>query len=148
MTSSCNLISYLTHKYKRIPRNDNEDEKKRNNLISINGNESKENIVDEWLIEQFKNKLKKVATIVGNLNKPLALYCGIIEESEDSAKEEIVLHNQKYITVQVFTRGGYIPTSFHEQYVFTIDKFISWIIKERKNREMILQCLAAVDGSI
>ena len=142
------MISYLTHKYKRIPRNDNEDEKKRTNLISINGNESKESIVDEWLIEQFKNKLKKAATIVGNLNKPLSLYCGIIEESEDSAKEEIVLHNQKYITVQVFTRGGYIPTSFHEQYVFTIDKFISWIIKERKNREMILQCLAAVDGSI
>ena len=80
----------MTHKYKRIPRNDNEDGKKRNNLISINGNESKESIVDEWLIEQFKNKLKKVATIVGNLNKPLALYCGIIEESEDSAKEEIV----------------------------------------------------------
>lgn len=138
----------MTHKYKRIPRNDNEDEKEQNNLISINGNESKESIVDEWLIEQFKNKLKKAATIVGNLNKPLALYCGIIEESEDSAKEEIVLHNQKYITVQVFTRGGYIPTRFHEQYVFTIDKFISWIIKERKNREMILQCLAAVDGSI
>ena len=137
----------MTHKYKRIPRNDNEDGKKPTNLISINGNDSKESIVDEWLIEQFKNKLKKVATIVGNLNKPLALYCGIMEESEDSAKEEIVLHNQKYITVQVFTRGGYLPTSFHEQYVFTIDKFISWIIKERKNREMILQCLAAVNDS-
>ena len=137
----------MTHKYKRIPRNDNEDGKKPTNLISINGNDSKESIVDERLIEQFKNKLKKVATIVGNLNKPLALYCGIIEESEDSAKEEIVLHNQKYITVQVFTRGGYLPTSFHEQYVFTIDKFISWIIKERKNREMILQCLVAVDDS-
>ena len=138
----------MTHKYKRIPRNDNEEEKEQNNLISIIDNESKESIVDEWLIEQFKNKLKKAATIVGNLNKPLALYCGIIEESEDSAKEEIVLHNQKYITVQVLTRGGYIPTSFHEQYVFTIDRFISWIIKERKNRDMILQCLAAVEGSI
>jgi hypothetical protein len=55
-----------------------------------------------------------------------------LEESEDAAKEEIVLHNQKYITVQIFTRGGFIPTSFQEQYVFTIDKFIWWILKEEK----------------
>jgi hypothetical protein len=138
----------LTHKFKRIAPNDRKDKKEQNNLISINEKESKESIVDEWLIEHFKNKLRKAAAMIGSLNRPLALYYGIIEESEDSAKEEIVLHNQKYITVQIFTRGGFLPTNFHEQHVFTIDKFISWIVKERKNREMILQCLAAVEDSI
>jgi hypothetical protein len=117
-------------------------------LVSIKRDESKDNIVDDWLIEHFKNKLKKAAEIIGALNKPLPLYCGIIEEDEDSAKEEIVLHNQKYISVQIFTRGGFLPTTFHEQHVFTIDKFISWIIKERKDRNMILQCIEAVENSI
>jgi hypothetical protein len=76
------------------------------------------------------------------------LYSGILDENEDSATEEIVLHNQKYITIQIFTRGGFIPTSFHEQHVFTIDKFISWIVRERKDREMMLHCLAALDDSL
>lgn len=138
----------MTHKFRHITPNDKEVEKKLNNLIFLNIKESKESIVNEWLIEHFKDKLKKAATLAGTLNRPLVLYYGIIEESGDSAKEEIVLHNQKYITVQILTRGGYLPTSFHEQYVFTIDKFISWIVKERKNREMILQCLTAINDSI
>lgn len=148
MASSRNFITHLTHKFRHITANDKEVEKELNHLISINIKESKDSIVNEWLIEHFKNKLKKAATVAGTLNRPLVLYYGIIEESEDSAKEEIVLHNQKYITVQIFTRGGFLPTNFHEQYVFTIDKFISWIVKERKNREMILQCLMAVNDSI
>ena len=138
----------MTHKFRHVTPNDKEVEKELNNLVFLNIKESKESIVNEWLIEHFKNKLKKVAAVVGTLNRPLILYYGIIEESEDSAKEEIVLHNQKYITVQIFTRGGFLPTSFHEQYVFTIDKFISWIVKERKDREMILQCLTAINDSI
>jgi gamma-glutamylcysteine synthetase len=75
----------------------------------------------------------------------LTLYSNIIEESEDSAKEEIVLHNQKYITVQTFNIGGFLPSSFQEQQIFTIDKFIIWVIKERKDREIILQCLEALE---
>lgn len=138
----------MTHKFRHITPNDKEVEKELNNLIFLNIKESKESIVNEWLIEHFKDKLKKAATLAGTQNRPLVLYYGIIEESGDSAKEEIVLHNQKYITVQILTRGGYLPTSFHEQYVFTIDKFISWIVKERKNREMILQCLTAINDSI
>ena len=112
-------------------------------LIAVD-EKSKDSIVDEWLVEHLKNKLKKAAAIVGRLDKPLALHSNILEESEgDAAKEEIVLHNQKYITVQIFTRGGFVPTIFEEQHIFTIEKFISWIIQERKNgsRKMILQCL-------
>ena len=138
----------MTHKFRHVNPNDKEVEKELNNLIFLNIKESKESIVNEWLIEHFKNKLKKAAAVAGTLNRPLILYYGIIEESEDSAKEEIVLHNQKYITVQIFTRGGFLPTSFHEQYVFTIDKFISWIVKEKKDREMILQCLTAINDSV
>jgi len=147
VASSHNFITHLAHKCRHATPNDKDVQKELNNLISINI-ESKESIINEWLIEHFKNKLKKAATVAGTLNRPLVLYYGIIEESEGSAKEEIVLHNQKYITVQIFTRGGFLPTNFHEQYVFTIDKFISWIVKERKNREMILQCLMAVNDSI
>ena len=148
MASSYNFVTHLTHKFRHTTPYDKDVQKELNNLISINTTESKESIIDEWLIEHFKNKLKKAATVAGSLNRPLVLYYGIIEESEGSAKEEIVLYNQKYITVQIFTRGGFLPTSFHEQYVFTIDKFISWMIKERKNREMILQCLTTVNDSI
>jgi tRNA nucleotidyltransferase (CCA-adding enzyme) len=139
---------YLTHKFKRTHPNDKKVETKQNNLISINEKEHKDNIVDDWLVERLKNRLKKIVTIVGTQNRPLVLYSGIIDESEDSATEEIVLHSQKYITIQIFTRGGFLPTSFHEQHVFTIDKFISWIVKERKDREMISQCLAALDDSL
>jgi hypothetical protein len=147
VASPHNFTTHLAHKFRHATPNDKDVQKELNNLISINI-ESKESIINEWLIEHFKNKLKKAATVAGTLNRPLVLYHGIIEESEGSAKEEIVLHNQKYITVQIFTRGGFLPTSFHEQYVFTIDKFISWMIKERKNREMILQCLTTINDSI
>jgi hypothetical protein len=147
VANSHNFTTHLAHKFRHATPNDKDVQNELNNLISINI-ESKESIINEWLIEHFKNKLKKAATVAGTLNRPLVLYYGIIEESEGSAKEEIVLHNQKYITVQIFTRGGFLPTSFHEQYVFTIDKFISWMIRERKNREMILQCLTTVNDSI
>jgi hypothetical protein len=143
----------LTNKQSKIttsnPKVKNRKEDKKL-LIAVDEEKKKaiDSIVDEWLIEHFRNKLKKAAAVVNRLNKPLALYTNILEESEDAAKEEIVLHNQKYITVQIFTRGGFIPTSFQEQYVFTIDKFISWIIQERKNgiRKMILQCLETLQN--
>jgi hypothetical protein len=143
----------LTNKQSKIttsnPKVKNRKEDKKL-LIAVDEEKKKaiDSIVDEWLIEHFRNKLKKAAAVVNRLNKPLALYTNILEESEDAAKEEIVLHNQKYITVQKFTRGGFIPTSFQEQYVFTIDKFISWIIQERKNgsRKMILQCLETLQN--
>lgn len=139
---------YLTHKIRRSHHNAKEIGTEQNNLISINERNHTDSIVDDWLIEHLKNRLKKVATIVGSQNRPLVLYSGILDENEDSATEEIVLHNQKYITIQIFTRGGFIPTSFHEQHVFTIDKFISWIVRERKDREMMLHCLAALDDSL
>ena len=110
-----------------------------------NKKRTQDTIVDEWIVENFRNKLKKAAVIVSTLNKPLTLYNNIIEESEDSAKEEIVLHNQKYITVQTFTRGGFLPTSFQEQHIFTIDKFIAWTINERKDHEIILQCIDTLE---
>lgn len=111
---------YLTHKIRRSHHNDKDVGTEQNKLISINERNHKDSIVDDWLIEHLKNRLKKVTTIVGSQNRPLVLYSGIIDENEDSATEEIVLHNQKYITIQIFTRGGFIPTSFHEQHVFIL----------------------------
>jgi hypothetical protein len=139
---------YLTHKIRRSHHYDKEVGTEQNNLISINDGNHKDSIVDDWLIEHLKNRLKKIATVVGAQNTPLVLYSGILDENEDSATEEIVLQNQKYITIQIFTHGGFIPTSFHEQHVFTVDKFISWIVREKKDREMMLHCLAALDDSL
>jgi hypothetical protein len=143
----------LTNKQSKTTSNPNKvkNSKEDNKLLIAVDEKNKaiDSIVDEWLIEHFRNKLKKATAVVNRLNKPLALYSNILEESEgDAAKEEIVLHNQKYITVQIFTRGGFIPTSFEEQHIFTIDKFISWIIQERKNgsRKMILQCLETLQN--
>ena len=82
--------------------------------------------------------------IASALNKPLALYNNIIEESEDRQKKKLC-SIQKYITVQTFTRGGFLPTSFQEQHIFTIDKFIAWAIKERKDHEIILQCIDTLE---
>ena len=72
-----------------------EDKNKKNN---------QDTIVDEWIVENFRNKLKKAAVIVSTLNKPLTLYNNIIEESEDSAKEEIVLHSEIYYSSDIYSR--------------------------------------------
>lgn len=117
-------------------------------MLAIDNKDKKETekaIVDKWLIEHFRNKLKMAITLVAKLNRPLILYSKILEENEDSAKELIMLHTQRYITVQIFVRGGFIPTTFQEQHIFTIDKFISWVIEKRKDREIILQCLEALE---
>ena len=117
-------------------------------MLAIDNKDKKETekaIVDKWLIEHFRNKLKMAITLVAKLNRPLTLYSKILEESEDSAKEIIMLHTQRYITVQIFVRGGFIPTTLQEQQIFTIDKFISWVIEKRRDREIILQCLEALE---
>lgn len=117
-------------------------------MLAIDNKDKKETekaIVDKWLIEHFRNKLKMAVALVTKLNRPLTLYSKTLEESEDSAEEIIVLQTQKYITVQIFARGGFIPTTFQEQRIFTIDKFISWVMEKRKSKEIILQCLEVLE---
>jgi hypothetical protein len=101
--------------------------------------ENREKIIEGWLIEKFRDKLRKASIISGQKDKPFVLYRNIIEESEDALEEEIATVNEKYVVVQVFSHGGFLPTSFQKQQIFTLDKFIRRILKS--NRVLLLQCL-------
>ena len=52
----------------------------------------------------------------------------ITEESEDALEEEVATVNEKYVVVQVFSHGGFLPTRFSKQQIFTLDKFIRRIL--------------------
>ena len=86
----------------------------------------------------FMNKLRK-ASIIASRKGPYTLYRYIVEESEDAVQEEVATVTDKYVVVQVFTYGGFLPCNFQKQSVFTLDKFTRVMLK--RNRNLILQCL-------
>ena len=103
--------------------------------------------LDDWVIERFREKLKKASIIASRLTKPLILYRKTLEESECATEEEIAtLVSGRYVIVQVYTQGGFIPLSFHQQYVFSVDEFPKWIMK--RSRELVLQCLETMDDEL
>ncbi|MFZ0510121.1 MAG: hypothetical protein WAM14_00830 [Candidatus Nitrosopolaris sp.] len=105
--------------------------------------DEKQVTLDDWVIERFREKLKK-AIIANRLGKPLVLYRKTLEESECSSEEELAtIVSEKYVLVQVYTQGGFIPLSFQQQYVFSLDEFPKWMMK--RSRELVLQCLEAMD---
>jgi hypothetical protein len=99
--------------------------------------------LDEFLVKKFKEKIEKLLLISNNNNHPIILYRRTIEENEVSIEEEIASVSEKYVIIQIFTHGGYLPVLFREQHVFTPDEFIYWILK--RSRSMLLQCLENID---
>jgi hypothetical protein len=99
--------------------------------------------LDEFLIKKFKEKIEKILLISNNNKYPIILYRRTIEENEVSIEEEIASVSEKYVIIQIFTHGGYLPVLFREQHVFTSDEFIYWILK--RSRSMLLQCLENID---
>jgi hypothetical protein len=99
--------------------------------------------LDEFLIEKFKEKMNKILLISNKNNHPIVLYRRTIEENEVSIEEEIASVSEKYVIIQIFTHGGYLPVLFREQHIFTPDEFIYWILK--RSRSMLLQCLENID---
>ena len=99
--------------------------------------------LDEFLIEKFKEKMNKILLISNKNNHPIILYRRTIEENEVSIEEEIASVSEKYVIIQIFTHGGYLPVLFREQHIFTPDEFIYWILK--RSRSMLLQCLENID---
>ena len=79
-------------------------------------------------------------------NYPIVLYRRTIEENEVSIEEEIASVSEKYVVVQIFTHGGYLPVLFREQHIFTPVEFPYWIIK--RSRSMVLHCLDNIDEII
>ena len=102
--------------------------------------------LDEFLIKKFKEKIDKVLLISNKNNYPIVLYRRTIEENEVSIEEEIATVSEKYVIVQIFTHGGYLPVLFREQHIFTSDEFTYWIIK--RSRNMVLHCLENIDEFI
>jgi len=99
--------------------------------------------LDQWLVERLRDKLVKASLLAGRLRHPILLYRKTIEESEQSAEEEIATVCKDYIIVQVIVYGGFIPPSFHEQYILKPDKFASWVM--HRSRELVMQCLENIE---
>ena len=99
--------------------------------------------LDEWLVERLRDKLAKTSQLAGKLSHPILLYRKTMEESEQSAEEEIATICKDFIIVQVIVYGGFIPPSFQQQYIFTPDKFASWVM--HRSRELVMQCLENIE---
>ena len=99
--------------------------------------------LDEFLVKKFKEKIEKILLLSNNDEHPIILYRRTIEENEVSIEEEIASVSEKYVIIQIFTHGGYLPVLFREQHIFTPDEFIYWILK--RSRSMLLQCLENID---
>jgi hypothetical protein len=99
---------------------------------------TEELIVDDWLVEQFRTKLKKASIIAMRKNRPFILYNNVIEESEHAVEEEVITVGGKHVIVQVISYGGFVPVNIQKQQIFTLDKFSLWIMKE--SRDTLLQC--------
>ena len=99
--------------------------------------------LDEFLVKKFKEKIEKILLISNTDEHPIILYRRTIEENEVSIEEEIASVSEKYVIIQIFTHGGYLPVLFREQHIFTPDEFIYWILK--RSRSMLLQCLENID---
>jgi hypothetical protein len=95
--------------------------------------------VEDWLIDILVDKLRKACTIVSRKKIPFILYRNIIEESEACVQEEVATLADKYVVVQVFSYGGFIPSTFQRQHVYTIDRFTRIILK--KNSALFFECL-------
>ena len=106
--------------------------------------DEKQVTLDEWVLERFIDKLKKAATLTNRYDKPLVLYRRTIEEFESAGEEEVcTLINESYALVQVYTHGGFIPLTFQQQFVFSLDDFPRWVMK--RSRDLVLQCLEAIE---
>ena len=67
-----------------------------------------------------------------------------IEETENAVEEEICYLTGIHIVQIVYAYGGFVPSTFQKIEVLTLDKFIKWILQERK-KDLLLQCLDGLD---
>jgi hypothetical protein len=107
---------------------------------------NKQVTLDECLSQRFNDKLRKASIIASRTSRPVILYRNTIEENDNAAEEELATVNEKYVIVQVFTHGGFIPPNFQQQFVFTLEEFPAWIIQ--RSHDLLLQCLESLDEQI
>lgn len=110
----------------------------------LRGEKQDDDTVEKWLAERFEDKLRKTSHIIKQTHRPILLYRNTIEESEDALREQIGLVIGKYIVIIMYAYGGFVPSTFQEVEVHTLDKFTKWIVKKGK-RDLLLQCLENID---
>jgi hypothetical protein len=108
--------------------------------------EEKQVIVEDWLMDILMDKLRKASTIVSQKDIPFILYRNIIGESDTCVQEEVATLVEKYVVIQIFSYGGFIPSSFQRQHVFTIDRFTRLIL--RKNSALFFECLESLKTAL
>ena len=111
---------------------------------SLRGEKQDDDTVEKWLAERFEDKLRKTSLFIKQTHRPILLYRNTIEESEDALHEQIGLVIGKYIVIIMYAYGGFVPSTFQEVEVHTLDKFTKWIVKKGK-RDLLLQCLENID---
>lgn len=103
---------------------------------------------DEFLIENLKKKLEKVALYLSKSEngKPLIMYTTLLDEESEYGEQELAIINENFVVIQVITFGGFVPISIQHQRVFTFEEFSLWIFKRSGN--LFLQCLSTVDEAL
>ena len=100
--------------------------------------DEKQVTLDTWLGERFVDKLTKASLLAGHAGKPFVLYRNIIEETGYAVQEEVGIVSEKYVVVEMFTYGGFLPSTFQQQYVFTLSEFPTWMMQ--RSHEMFFRC--------
>ncbi|HEY6885392.1 MAG TPA: hypothetical protein VI278_15260 [Nitrososphaeraceae archaeon] len=101
--------------------------------------DEKQVTLDTWLCERFVDKLTKASLLVGRAGSPFVLYRNIIEDTEYAVQEEVGIVSEKYVVVEMFTYGGFLPSTFQQQYVFTLSEFPTWMMQ--RSHEMFFRCV-------
>jgi hypothetical protein len=142
------LKSYQIHN-----SNENYQSKKNKVYVSIHESHNKQStikeeeqnvIIKQWLTERLKDKLQRANILSLHHHKPIHLYRKSIEESDNAAEEEIIYLTGNHIVHMIYAYGGFIPSTFKTIEVFTLDKFIKWIIQE-KNKDLLFQCIEELE---
>ena len=101
--------------------------------------DEKQVTLDKWLGERFLDKLRKASLLAASEGKPFILYRNIIDETGYAVQEEVGIVSEKYVVVEVFTYGGFLPSTFQQQYVFTLSEFPKWMMQ--RNHEIFFRCV-------
>jgi hypothetical protein len=142
------LKSYHIHSAK-----ENYQSKKNKSSISIQSNiikqstiqeEEHNTIIKQWLAERLKDKLQRATILSLHHHKPILLFRKSIEEIDNAVEEEIIYLTGSHTVHMIYAYGGFIPSTFKTIEVFTLDKFIKWII-QGKNKDLLLECIEGLE---
>ena len=95
--------------------------------------------LDAWQVQHLTDLLEKCSNIVAKTNRPIVLFRQTLEEEDESYEEIVCTLTKGYVIEQMVISGGILVTSFHQQFVFTIEDYPQELLRKSKDRflEMI-----------